>query len=1034
MAGLKDEGSNEREHADQQYDPYGAARDLYNQEKNASNSDEPAVAEGDSGKNIAQAKSAEQNSPWTTKVTGRGTFGNNPMDSSRRLSKANLTALLKRKGPLGLIITIFLGGSIGFGSLFGGALAPLAFVENVTDDLNDQLAAMDIRSDFMLRNRISASDRESALKGCTKLSIRCKFKTISSKQAERFKLSGIEIEPEKTSFAGKRIVPKSYTFRGQTMTAQEYADALKPSGNRDLRIAHKRALNMKFLGVSDSSFVGRTLVRFGVNKKAPELSGTHEERVSKLMNRTGIKDIGSIEFVPARNEKGDEIPGKSVIKGDKSEKPTQYSDAEVEKLKKSITKVSTAKPPSRLQSNLVKGVSIIGYADLACSIKNMIGGAAVAAKVANSYNLVQYAMPVLSLANQLKAGDITAENAQVLGEFFAETDNRAKIADITNSFTTDASTGEIAPKDGDVEPIDNPNYGKNAMDSPLYQLSSTGKYSTTSTTEATYSLGMGQNALLSGIAGFADILNKLGELGNTCDFVQNWAVRGIGLIVGVVAAVGTGGGSLAVQGAISGGLIVASMILESMINNALAGSGIPEDMNAAPVERGAAVWSGTAAVLSQSAQNRGMIPGNAEQMTGYLTTQAKIKNDYIAVEREGANPLDINNQYSFLGSLARSALPYFNGSTSVSSTMGKMLSFTTNSFANIVNPSSAYAAPIDQSRFKHCDDVAYAGEPLKLEPDVQCNLRYYLPAKDLALDTDAVALYMEDPAHAYVEPDTSTGVPPGYNPPSPQQSQGIAMDLLNGAISSFVSERTYVNDYAKFLDFCAYRILPFGQTFQETGAMGSAEKEWVTGQRCLEDSEMMSNFRIYTLDKTISEAEDDETIVIPVSSTTDGGETGTGGVGTGENSGNVNPEGWAFPTLAGAPLNQGFHSTHPALDIGSDPTNNNVPIYAMRDGVVLTTGNQPPPYLKACDGQTGVPQQAVTIRHVVDGQTYISAYHHVQVNSFTVKPGDTVKAGDRIATMGNTGCSFGQHLHVELWLNAIYGAGSAINLGPILYG
>lgn len=753
MAGLKDRDTNEQQHADQQYDPYGAARDLYNQEKNASDSDTPAVTEGDGGKNIAQAKSAEQNSPWTTKVTGRGVYGNNPMEDRRGFSKANITALLRKKGPLGLIVAIFLGGSIGFGGLFGGALAPLAFVENVTDDLNDQLAAMDIRSDFMLRNKVSTADREGALKGCTKLSIRCKFKTLSTKQVERFKLAGIDVTGEATGLNGKRLAPTKYTFRNQEMGAQQYADALK--SNRDLRVAHKRALNMKFLGVSDSSFVGRTLVRFGVNKKAPELSGTHQDRVNKLMNRAGVSDVGSIKFVPALDENGDPIPDQNKLVGDNSGQI--YSDADKAKLEKSVTKISTAKPPSRLQSNLVKGVSVLGFADLACSIKNMIGGAAVAAKVANSYNLVQYTMPVLSLANQLKAGDITAEDAQVLGEFFAETDNREKIADITNSFSTDANTGEITPKDGDVEPMNNPNHGKNAMDSPLYQLSSTGKYNSTSTTEATYSLGMGQNALLSGIAGFADILNTLGELGNTCDFVQNWAVRGIGLIVGVVAAIGTGGGSLAVQGAISGGLIVASMILESMINNALAGAGIPEDMSEAPVERGAAAWSGTAAVLSQSAQNRGMIPGNADQMTGYLTTQAKIKNDYIAVEREGANPLDVNNQYSFLGSLARSALPYFNSSTNISSTMGSMLSFTTNSFANIVNPSSAYAAPIDQDRFKHCDDVGYTGAPLKLEPDVQCNLRYYLPAKDLALDTDAVALYMEDPAHAYVEPDTSTG-------------------------------------------------------------------------------------------------------------------------------------------------------------------------------------------------------------------------------------------------------------------------------------
>ena len=78
-------------------------------------------------------------------------------------------------------------------------------------------------------------------------------------------------------------------------------------------------------------------------------------------------------------------------------------------------------------------------------------------------------------------------------------------------------------------------------------------------------------------------------------------------------------------------------------------------------------------------------------------------------------------------------------------------------------------------------------------------------------------------------------------------------------------------------------------------------------------------------------------------------------------------------------------------------------------------------------------EEYVTIEHVVDGQKYISAYHHVESGQFPFKVGDTVKAGDRIATMGNTGCSFGRHLHIELWKGPIYGSPS-VDLGALLYG
>jgi murein DD-endopeptidase MepM/ murein hydrolase activator NlpD len=77
-----------------------------------------------------------------------------------------------------------------------------------------------------------------------------------------------------------------------------------------------------------------------------------------------------------------------------------------------------------------------------------------------------------------------------------------------------------------------------------------------------------------------------------------------------------------------------------------------------------------------------------------------------------------------------------------------------------------------------------------------------------------------------------------------------------------------------------------------------------------------------------------------------------------------------------------------------------VPIEAIADGVVVASS--------VADGSWGV---HVTIEHDVDGVTYRSAYAHMQSGSMTLGIGDRVKRGQVIGRVGNTGQSYGSHLH-----------------------
>lgn len=91
-------------------------------------------------------------------------------------------------------------------------------------------------------------------------------------------------------------------------------------------------------------------------------------------------------------------------------------------------------------------------------------------------------------------------------------------------------------------------------------------------------------------------------------------------------------------------------------------------------------------------------------------------------------------------------------------------------------------------------------------------------------------------------------------------------------------------------------------------------------------------------------------------------------------------------------------SFHYGIDIAQ--RGSGVPIVAAASGVVFTS------YYSTSYGNV------IFVRHNVDGQVYTTVYAHL--DSRHVSTGDIVSKGQQIGYMGNTGNSFGQHLHFEL--------------------
>ncbi len=114
-----------------------------------------------------------------------------------------------------------------------------------------------------------------------------------------------------------------------------------------------------------------------------------------------------------------------------------------------------------------------------------------------------------------------------------------------------------------------------------------------------------------------------------------------------------------------------------------------------------------------------------------------------------------------------------------------------------------------------------------------------------------------------------------------------------------------------------------------------------------------------------------------------------------------------WPFLVGVGMSSGFGQRWGRMHEGIDfVPGEGAPIQAIADGTVRIATEQ--------GGGYGV---TVYIDHVIDGQVITSHYSHMQYGSLRVTAGQTVKVGDIVGLTGNTGHSFGAHLHFEIIVN-----------------
>lgn len=123
---------------------------------------------------------------------------------------------------------------------------------------------------------------------------------------------------------------------------------------------------------------------------------------------------------------------------------------------------------------------------------------------------------------------------------------------------------------------------------------------------------------------------------------------------------------------------------------------------------------------------------------------------------------------------------------------------------------------------------------------------------------------------------------------------------------------------------------------------------------------------------------------------------------------------WPFPFAS--PISDGY-GERVAPCYGCSTFHNGVdftpgggsPIYAIADGVVR--------YSEVSDVGFG---NHVIITSNINGQVVESLYAHMQMSSSPLHTGDTVKVGDFVGLVGQTGTATGNHLHFEIKVDGQY--------------
>lgn len=733
-----------------------------------------------SADNIDNARNQEEsggNNDWQDNTTqqagGGGTQGK---------SKGS-----KKKGPmLALILSIFGGGSV-LTILFSPGMLIVTVKEKLIEKFNDQLSVMDDRTFIHVSKKFKG-----ATSGvCTsKISIRCKFETISDKHLkkldEAFVREGGKVNSEKTITGRNKIT--SVEYKGKTIDAKTFMTEIR--ADPSFRGTWMRGYNPKLAGFADSIYT-KLARKIGLSKQANVKGSTPEEMRKNVIDSASGKAAAEADVKVSSREEAcsggegcvdgkrtvyiDDATGKVISKEEYDRRINGANTIKAElDARRTANEAGSTIAKATLKGALTSTALGLGAVDSACTGYTLIRAVGFAAKWLGTLQLVRFFHDsIANTADRIKAsyvppGEtaaaqtpdgaaqstqdlITPEQTEFIGNILTSTNVKGQSA--TDSVGYQYAAYNFVPNMHQSDSTQAQNVSANGS---TIQLTEEQQQQVELNDEVTKYVN-GQLVSDNLLTNIISLIDGGGDTTSTADDVCNFVKSGWGQtivigasLVGAVVAFFSGGVSLgwgaAVQASVSVSISVAIAMLQPKLVDMAAGTMIGDAELKNGNRAGNAMVSGAGGLNHLTSQARGIPAIKKSDFELVAKQQEETRAQYAAVDRAMLSPFDPTSPNTFMGSFISSMIPYATKFSTVASGVGSMAQMTFSTFGSLLPQVNAQSSA---AQYEQCADAEY--KLLSIAADPFCNIRHGMGKQTLATDPDVVASYME---RNFTDPDT----------------------------------------------------------------------------------------------------------------------------------------------------------------------------------------------------------------------------------------------------------------------------------------